>query len=127
MNKLFFPFLGTLLLCTTSSIAQDSLWTSSRPDGHAPMSVMGDHTHNKGELMFSYRSMLMSMKGTISNSSRVNNETIYETYMVSPQDMQMQMHMIGAMFAPSEKLTLAVMANYRLNTMDLKIIIHKGQ
>ena len=120
MNKLFFPLLGTLLLCTTSSIAQDSLWTSSRPDGHAPMSVMGDHTHHKGELMFSYRSMLMSMKGTISNSSRVNNETIYETYMVSPQDMQMQMHMIGAMFAPSEKLTLAVMANYRLNTMDLK-------
>ena len=120
MNKLFFPLLGTLLLCTTSSIAQDSLWTSSRPDGHAPMSVMGDHTHHKGELMFSYRSMLMSMKGTISNSSRVNNETIYETYMVSPQDMQMEMHMIGAMFAPSEKLTLAVMANYRLNTMDLK-------
>ena len=120
MKKLFSPLLGTLLLCTTTSIAQDSLWTSSRPDGHAPISVMGDHSHNKGGLMFSYRSMLMSMEGTISKSSRVNNEAVYENYMVSPQDMQMQMHMLGFMFAPSKKITLSVMANYRANSMGLK-------
>ena len=120
MKKLFPPLLGTLFLCTTTSIAQDSLWTSSRPDGHAPISVMGDHTHDKGGLMFSYRSMLMSMEGTISKSSRVNNEAVYENYMVSPQEMQMQMHMLGFMFAPSKKITLSVMANYRANSMGLK-------
>jgi len=120
MIKLFFPLLGTLLLCTTSSIAQDSLWTSKRPDGHAPISVMGDHIHKKGGFMFSYRYMTMSMKGTISSSSRISDEAIYSNYMVSPQTMQMAMHMIGAMYAPSDNLTLVVMANYRSSFMDLK-------
>ena len=120
MNKLLFPLLGTLLLCTQTSLAQDTLWSSNRPDGHAPISVMSDHTHKKGEFMFSYRSMLMSMEGTILSSNPVSNEAIYENYMVSPQDMQMDMHMIGAMYAPSNKLTLAIMANYASNVMDLK-------
>ena len=120
MNKLFFPVLGTILLCTTSSIAQDTLWTSNRPDGHAPISVMGDHTHKKGELMFSYRYMQMTMDGLISDRSRVSNTSIFENYMASPQNMDMQMHMIGAMFAPSDKLTLALMANVLSNAMDLK-------
>ncbi|MEL7333685.1 MAG: hypothetical protein AAFN12_15670 [Cyanobacteria bacterium J06560_2] len=32
-------------------------WSPSRPDSHAPIGVMGDHTHEKGEFMLSYRYM----------------------------------------------------------------------
>ena len=32
-------------------------WTSSRPDGHAPIGVMGEHTHEQGEYMLAYRYM----------------------------------------------------------------------
>ena len=31
------------------------------PDSHAPISVMGDHTHKKNEVMFSYRFMKMQL------------------------------------------------------------------
>ena len=39
-------------------------WTAARPDGHAPISVMGDHMHAMGEWMVSYRYMTMDMEGT---------------------------------------------------------------
>ncbi|WP_339696901.1 hypothetical protein [uncultured Roseivirga sp.] len=42
-------------------------------------------------------------------------------YMASPQAMRMDMHMLGAMYAVSDRITLAVMANYLSNSMDLKI------
>ena len=37
-------------------------WSGARPDGHAPIGVMGEHTHKAGEWMFSYRYMHMSMR-----------------------------------------------------------------
>lgn len=38
-------------------------WDASRPDSHGPIGVMGDHTHEAGEIMLSYRWMYMSMGG----------------------------------------------------------------
>ena len=35
-----------------------------RADGHAPIGVMGDHLHKRGEWMLSYRFMRMNMEGT---------------------------------------------------------------
>lgn len=40
----------------------------SRPDAHAPIGVLGDHTHKKGELMASYRFMTMEMNQIFSGS-----------------------------------------------------------
>ena len=67
MKKKLFPILGILLLVSTPNLAQDNLWNSSRPDGHAPISVMGDHLHKKGEFMLSYRFMQMRMEGNLSS------------------------------------------------------------
>ena len=120
MKTLLFPLLGTLLLCATTAVAQDSLWTSARPDGHAPIGVMGDHYHHQGEIMFSYRYMPMFMKGNRSGSDVVSNETIYQTFMAAPQKMQMDMHMLGVMYAPSDGITLMAMANYLRNKMDIR-------
>ena len=36
-------------------------YDGGRADSHAPISVMGDHTHGKGEWMLSYRYMGMGM------------------------------------------------------------------
>ena len=32
-----------------------NLWDYSRPDSHAPINITGDHFHDKGGLMISYR------------------------------------------------------------------------
>ena len=48
--------------------AHEGPWTAARPDGHAPISVMGDHMHEMGEWMVSYRYMSMEMEGLIDGS-----------------------------------------------------------
>lgn len=99
-------------------------WSASRPDGHAPISVMGDHVHHKGEWMFSYRFMTMNMENLRSGTSSLNNDFVFQDYMVSPQQMKMNMHMLGAMYAPSDKLTLMAMVSVLSSDMDLLSEMH---
>ncbi len=111
-----------LLMATTFVHAQQnnntSNWSGSRPDGHAPIEVMGDHTHGKGELMFSYRYMYMSMETLKRGDTNVSFDNALSEYIVTPTRMPMQMHMLGAMYAPSDRLTLMVMVNYISSSMD---------
>jgi hypothetical protein len=96
---------------------------------HAPIGVMGDHMHMKGEWMLSYRYMTMHMEGNRSGTSDMSPEQIVTTVpnlfappatlRVVPLEMTMQMHMLGAMYAPSDWLTLMAMVNYVENDMDL--------
>lgn len=90
-----------------------------RPDAHAPIGVMGDHLHHKGGVMVSIRYMHMNMEGNKSGTSSIANATIYNSYMVAPQKMNMNMYMLGVMYAPSNKLTLMLMQHYIKNDMDL--------
>lgn len=119
-KQILLPILGAILLCSNVAIAQDNQWTSARPDGHAPISIMGDHYHKKGEFMFSYRFMPMWMDGNLQSTDDISNEDIYQNFMVAPQKMTMNMHMLGLMYAPSDRFTLMVMGNYISNSMDLR-------
>ena len=88
---------------------------------HAPIGVMGDHMHESGEWMFSYRYMSMSMEGNLQGDNSVSPETIVSSGLplrVVPIDMTTDMHMLGAMYAPSDKLTLMLMVNYVEKEMD---------
>lgn len=95
---------------------------STRPDGHAPAAVMGDHTHKSGEWMLSYRYFEMQMNDNFQGSEKVASNDILMpmpgTYMVAAEDMSMQMHMLGAMYAVSDKLTLMAMTHFMSNEMD---------
>jgi hypothetical protein len=99
--------------------AQETKWTSARADGHAPIGVMGDHMHHKGEWMFSYRFMNMNMDGNLFGTEAISETDTFVNYTVAPQNMHMKMHMWGAMYAPSDKLTFVIMANFLENDMEL--------
>ncbi len=74
---------------------------------------MGDHTHGAGGWMLSYRTMHMSMDGMRSGNDRVSSSQVFaEGYTVAPESMDMEMHMLGLMYAPTDDLTLMLMANY---------------
>lgn len=77
----------------------------------APAGVMGDHVHHKGGWMVSYRYMAMHMEGI--GGGDVSG------YMMRPESMDMQMHMIGTMYAPAKNLTLALMVPYLIKDMDM--------
>ncbi len=93
-------------------------WDPGRPDSHAPLGVMGDHTHSKGEVMLSYRYMRMEMSGNLDGTTRLTPEEVLTQFQVTPLRMTTEMHMFGAMYAPSNKLTLMVMAPYVFKRMD---------
>ncbi|PPT05478.1 hypothetical protein CKA32_004973 [Geitlerinema sp. FC II] len=93
-------------------------WSAARPDGHAPIGVMGDHTHGAGEFMFSYRFMDMHMEGNRDGTDSLSNDEVLEQFPVTPTQMGMQMHMLGAMYAPTDELTLMLMVPYVSMEMD---------
>jgi hypothetical protein len=98
---------------------------------HAPIGVMGDHMHETGEWMLSYRYMHMGMNGNRIGTDGVSPETIVTTIpnrffgtpmqpptlRVVPQSMDMDMHMAGGMYAPTDWLTLMAMGMYATKKM----------
>jgi len=67
------PFLAALAALTASTAGMVPTASAheytDRPDGHAPIGVMGDHTHEAGEWMLSYRYRLMFMDGNRDGTS----------------------------------------------------------
>lgn len=88
----------------------------TRPDSHAPIGIMGDHLMREDEIMLSVRFMSMTMDGNRTGTDSVSAPL--SGYMVSPLSMDMQMHMFGAMYAPSDKFTLMLMVPYLSVSMD---------
>ncbi|MGJ8536487.1 MAG: transporter [Parasphingopyxis sp.] len=101
-------------------------------NGHAPIGVMGDHTHNAGEVMFSYRFMHMEGSGNQVGTDSISSDDIVTTVpnrfagmpgqpptlRVVPQEMRMEMHMIGMMYAPVDWMTLIASGRYMTREME---------
>ena len=86
----------------------------------APIGVMGDHYHRAGEVMASYRFMMMHMEGMRDGTSRLSTQDVFDRgFAVSPKEMDMSMHMIGVMWAPVDRVTLMAMVPYIEKKADL--------
>ena len=99
---------------------------------HAPIDVMGEHMHEKGEWMFSYRFKHMKMDGNRDGTDDLSPEEIATseanrfagvagqppTLRVVPTEMSMNMHMFGVMYAPTDWLTLMGMGMWMEKDMD---------
>ncbi len=79
------------------------------PGAHAPIGVMGDHTHDAGEWMVSYRYMRMRMNGNRDGTDRKGVNEVLQRFPVAPTRMEMDMHMFGLMYAPIDRVTLMAM------------------
>lgn len=96
---------------------------NQRVDGHAPIGVMADHSHNEGEMMVSYRLMQMDMEGLINGSDDWSSDDLFNNtnYSMAPTNMQMMMHMAGIMYAPSDDWTFVVMLPYTSKEMSMDV------
>lgn len=122
--KSHFLKLLTFISLLAPSFAHEGPWTASRPDGHAPISVMGDHMHEMGEWMVSYRYMTMGMENLMKGSDSVTLDSQLGTTSVGdfemvPRKMTMDMHMFGVMHAISDEWTIMGMVSYLDNEMDM--------
>ena len=96
---------------------------------HGPIGLMGDHFHKKGESMVSIRYMKMSMNHNYFDSKKMSDAEILQlpnpygmpkNLSVIPQDMDMDMIMLGAMYAPTDHITLMSMATFNAKSMNLR-------
>ncbi|MFM2225021.1 MAG: hypothetical protein RJA07_1223 [Bacteroidota bacterium] len=88
----------------------------------APSSIMMSHLHQKNKWMFSYSYMSMAMKGLVNGNKTISENEVYNNYLMLSTQMNMQMHMLMAMYGVSNKLTLMAMFNYRVNTMNMQML-----
>ena len=126
LNKALIIFLS---LSSFPLFADPGYGSDARAIGHAPIGVMADHYHKKGEYMISVRQGYMDMSGNILNGEGLSNADILAmsnplgdmpaNLSVVPTEMEMQMTMVGAMYAPTDSVTLMGMAMYISKEMDL--------
>ena len=119
-----------LVFFTAASFAEE------KATDHAPIGVMGDHFHKKGEYMVSVRHLKMFMGGNRNGTKDLSDAEIIQLpnpyqmgsmpakLSVVPQDMDMDMTMFGMMYAPSDSVTLMGMAMYM--GKDMKTNTYKG-
>ena len=113
--------IATTFAIAPAAFAQHSDGGHQHISNHAPIGVMGDHLHAQGEWMLSYRFMSMRMEDNLRGSQSISPESIASAGLnlrVVPVEMKTDMHMFGAMYAPSDKLTLMLMLNYLQKEMD---------
>ena len=114
--------IGLLWLSSTSTFADKThkFGSPGRPDGHAPIGVMGDHMHKEGGLMLSHRFMRMEREGMGSGTRSLSRQDVFNHgFDRSPTDMQMDMHMFGIMYAPSDHITFMGMLHYSEKEMNM--------
>ncbi len=85
----------------------------------APAGVMLSHVNGEKEWMLSYRFMNSAAEGLLSGSAKVDNNSVFNTYLMLPSQSQMNMHMFMVMYGVSSKLTLMTMFNYNDMAMEM--------
>ena len=97
-----------------------NFYTVEQPNAHGPIGIMGDHTHDQGEVMFSYRYMHMFMEGTRNGTTRITNAQARAlgAFPVVPESMRMEMHMFGAMYGVNDTMTVFAMVPYIRKSMN---------
>lgn len=81
--------------------------------------------------MVSYRFMHMNMGSVKEGLKPVDNNYIFRSYLMSPEKMHMDMHMLMLMYGLSERLTIMGMVNYNQSSMSMSSLpgavhIHPG-
>ena len=102
------------------------IFADDTPISHAPIGVMGDHTHQKDEIMVSFRFSTMKMRGNLLGVNTINDNQIIEipnpnagmpnapsNLSIVPKEMDMKMFMLGGMLAVTDKVTLMGMMMFQ--------------
>ena len=104
---------ATLLTVASPLAAQeDYVWTSKRPDGHAPIGIRGARTLEGGAIEFSYRFTQLNSKGIWFASDSLPLESTLEFYDQAPLTLANQTHNFSVSFGATEELTFTAGMDY---------------
>lgn len=77
-----------------------------RPDGLAPIGVIGDHTLESGQTLLSYRFNNTLSNGLLDGTDNVSTSSVLAQYPFAPKSLQAQRHTLLFEYAPTDDLTL---------------------
>ncbi len=121
MKMTVYAALMTAVAMTLSAPALAHVHGVPDPDDHAPIGVMGDHTHKTGEWMVSYRYARMDMRDARAGTTDLTTtDVLAQGFMMAPTKMNMEMHMFGAMYAPSDRVTFMAMVPMIDKEMEMR-------
>ncbi len=122
-------YFGWLLLLFTSSALTAQTCDSSMSvscdcasKDLSPAGIMLGHQHPKGGWKISYRYMSTYAKGNATGTSSVDDNYVFNNYLMAPQNMRMDMHMIMAMYGITNKLSVMAMFNYNVMSMNMNML-----
>ncbi|MCW3086506.1 MAG: hypothetical protein JWP12_3872 [Bacteroidetes bacterium] len=88
----------------------------------SPAGIMLGHEHPKDGWKISYRYMSTNASGNAAGTASVDDNYIFNNYLMAPKNMRMDMHMIMAMYGITNKLSVMAMFNYNVMTMNMSIL-----
>jgi len=103
-----------LLLATAMPLSaqEDAVWSSRRPDGHAPLGVSGGHLLDQGQLEVGYRFTKLNSRGIwLGNDSLTFDQTL-ELYPVAPLTLENLTHEASLAYAPTGALTMTAVLSF---------------
>jgi hypothetical protein len=63
----------------------------------------------------------MEMNGLVKGTACVSQNDVFVNYLMAPDKMRMDMHMLMAMYGISDRLTVMSMFNYSVNSMEMSM------
>jgi hypothetical protein len=92
----------------------------------APAGIMVSHLHKKNQWMVSYRLMHMKMGSSLQGDKSVEDSKVLSSYLMTGKSMQMDMHMLMAMYGISDRLTVMTMVNFSRQQMEMSGLSGSG-
>lgn len=86
-----------------------------------PAGIMLAHVHERNQWMFSYRYMNMQMQGTMSGRKYMEAGDVFKTYLMSPENMRMNMHMMMVMYGITDRITVMGMGSFMSLQMNMSM------
>ena len=77
----------TVLLAAMPALAQDHMWTTDRPDGHAPAGVKADFLLPWGGIYVGYRYFSEQYRGTLIGTQEVSSVEVRDFFTVAPLEL----------------------------------------
>ncbi len=85
----------------------------------SPAGIMIGHPHPAKTWMLSYRYMLMGMSGVNQGTQPVDNAIVFQSYLMSPEKMTMNMHMLMLMYGFTNRFSVMAMLNFTHSNMSM--------
>jgi hypothetical protein len=88
----------------------------------APAGIKTAHVHKKGEWMLAYDYSIQEYSGALDGRKKVGDMDVFNTYMMSPGTMAMQMHMAMVMYGITDNITVMAMGMFVQNDMAMHMM-----